>query len=152
MLFEDKVMCPAHFAGFSIIDGKPEKAPALDGIPSFEIVERNGKSYVVLPEGGLPRKATMPMTKRDPSNNTHFVIVGGGGAGMNAAETLRQSGFSGRITIVTDEALAPYDRPVLSKGCANVDASKLTLRGDDFFKENEIELMLRRGVVKIDTD
>lgn len=31
-----------------------------------------------------------------------FVIVGGGVAGLSAAETLRQSGFEGEITIISD--------------------------------------------------
>jgi len=37
----------------------------------------------------------MPLSKRDPNNHQSFVIVGGGAAGLNAAETLRQSGFTG---------------------------------------------------------
>ena len=45
----------------------------------------------------------MPMTKRDPANTDHYVILGGGPAGLNCAETLRQSGFSGRVTVVTQE-------------------------------------------------
>ena len=46
MLFDDKVLCPAHAAGFSIITGQPENAPGLDGIPSFPVVEKNGKFFV----------------------------------------------------------------------------------------------------------
>ena len=34
------------------------------------------------------------MTKRDPANETHFVILGGGPASLSAAETLRSSGFT----------------------------------------------------------
>jgi NADPH-dependent 2,4-dienoyl-CoA reductase/sulfur reductase-like enzyme len=43
------------------------------------------------------------------------VIVGASLAGARAAETLRSSGFNGRVTIVGDESHAPYDRPPLSK-------------------------------------
>jgi len=35
VLVDDKVMCPAHAAGFSIMTGAAESAPGLDGIPSF---------------------------------------------------------------------------------------------------------------------
>ena len=42
MLFDDKVLCPAHAAGFSIITGQPENAPGLDGIPSFPVIEKDG--------------------------------------------------------------------------------------------------------------
>ena len=42
-------------------------------------------------------------------------IVGGALAGLSAARALRQQGFDGRLTIVTDELRPPYDRPPLSK-------------------------------------
>jgi NADPH-dependent 2,4-dienoyl-CoA reductase/sulfur reductase-like enzyme len=44
-----------------------------------------------------------------------IVIVGAGVAGMLAAETLRQHGYDGDITIVGAERYAPYHRPPLSK-------------------------------------
>ena len=43
------------------------------------------------------------------------VIVGASLAGLTAAETLRQEGFAGRLTLVGDEPHEPYDRPPLSK-------------------------------------
>jgi nitrite reductase/ring-hydroxylating ferredoxin subunit len=46
MLFDDKVLCPAHGAGFSVVDGTPELAPGLNGLPTFPIVERDGKFFV----------------------------------------------------------------------------------------------------------
>lgn len=44
-----------------------------------------------------------------------IVIVGASLAGLRAAERLRLLGHTGRITLVGDETLAPYDRPPLSK-------------------------------------
>lgn len=44
-----------------------------------------------------------------------IVIVGGGLCGSRAALALRQKGFEGRVTLVGDENLLPYDRPPLSK-------------------------------------
>ena len=44
-----------------------------------------------------------------------IVIVGASLAGLRAAEALRNSGFTGRLTIVGDEPYEPYDRPPLSK-------------------------------------
>ena len=46
VLFDDKVMCPFHAAAFSIVTGAPELAPALDVIPKYDVVEKNGKHYV----------------------------------------------------------------------------------------------------------
>ncbi len=44
-----------------------------------------------------------------------IVIVGASLAGLRAAETLRDEGFNGRLTIIGDERHQPYDRPPLSK-------------------------------------
>jgi NADPH-dependent 2,4-dienoyl-CoA reductase/sulfur reductase-like enzyme len=43
------------------------------------------------------------------------VVVGASLAGLRAAETLREEGFSGHVTVVGDEPWLPYDRPPLSK-------------------------------------
>src|SRR6266849_1929384 len=45
----------------------------------------------------------------------HIVIIGASLAGLRAAETLRDEGFAGDITLVGDERVFPYDRPPLSK-------------------------------------
>jgi NADPH-dependent 2,4-dienoyl-CoA reductase/sulfur reductase-like enzyme len=44
-----------------------------------------------------------------------IVIVGASLAGLRGAETLREAGFSGPLTIIGDEQHEPYDRPPLSK-------------------------------------
>jgi len=92
------------------------------------------------------------MTKRDPANNEHFVIVGGGAAGMNCSETLRQSGFSGKITMLTSEKYAPYDRTLLSKAVSVGDASKWALRPESFLNEADIEVRTETSVFKLHAD
>ena len=44
-----------------------------------------------------------------------MVIIGAGEAGVRAAVTLRQQGWSGAITLLGEEPHAPYERPPLSK-------------------------------------
>ncbi|MET0213046.1 MAG: FAD-dependent oxidoreductase [Vicinamibacterales bacterium] len=44
-----------------------------------------------------------------------IAIVGASLAGLRAAETLRDRGFNGEITLIGDEPHRPYDRPPLSK-------------------------------------
>ncbi len=44
-----------------------------------------------------------------------MVIVGGGKAGARAAIAFRENAWKGPVTLISDEALAPYDRPPLSK-------------------------------------
>ena len=94
----------------------------------------------------------MPLTKRDPNNKKHFVIIGGGPAGLNCAETLRQSGFSGQVTIISDEQMVPYDRTLLSKALAVGDASKWSLRDPSFLTDAEIDCKLKSAVFNINTD
>jgi NADPH-dependent 2,4-dienoyl-CoA reductase/sulfur reductase-like enzyme len=44
-----------------------------------------------------------------------IVVVGASLAGLRAAETLREKGFKGTLTMIGDEPYEPYDRPPLSK-------------------------------------
>jgi 3-phenylpropionate/trans-cinnamate dioxygenase ferredoxin reductase subunit len=44
-----------------------------------------------------------------------IAIAGGGLAGATAAFALRERGFEGRLTLVSEEQAAPYERPPLSK-------------------------------------
>ncbi|HYZ01100.1 MAG TPA: FAD-dependent oxidoreductase [Candidatus Binatia bacterium] len=44
-----------------------------------------------------------------------IAIVGASLAGLRAAETLRDEGFAGSLTLIGDEPQRPYDRPPLSK-------------------------------------
>lgn len=59
------------------------------------------------------------MSSRTPSSNGFttgsVVIVGASLAGLRAAETLREGGFTGHLTLIGDELHEPYDRPPLSK-------------------------------------
>lgn len=50
-----------------------------------------------------------------PTDLREIVVVGAGLAGTRAAETLRQEGYDGNVTVVGDEWHAPYHRPPLSK-------------------------------------
>ncbi|MFF1561705.1 NAD(P)/FAD-dependent oxidoreductase [Streptomyces sp. NPDC058279] len=45
-----------------------------------------------------------------------IVVVGASLAGLRAAETIRDKGFTGVLTMIGDEPYEPYDRPPLSKG------------------------------------
>jgi 3-phenylpropionate/trans-cinnamate dioxygenase ferredoxin reductase subunit len=80
------------------------------------------------------------------------VIIGAGHAGVQAAESLRESGWAGRIVLIGEEQHAPYQRPPLSKDYLDLDktAAPLPLRANSFFKEHRIELRLGVGVQGID--
>jgi 3-phenylpropionate/trans-cinnamate dioxygenase ferredoxin reductase subunit len=82
------------------------------------------------------------------------VIVGAGHAGGSVAALLRQYGYAGQVTLIGDEAVAPYQRPPLSKaylkGDANLEALKL--RPDAFYEDQGIRLMLGKRVAAIHRD
>lgn len=88
VLFDDKVLCPWHAAGFSVTSGEIELAPGLDGVPKYSVVEQAGKHFVHVPKK-MQKKQVASMAKRDPENKSKMVIIGGGAAGSNCAETLR---------------------------------------------------------------
>ena len=75
-----------------------------------------------------------------------ITIVGASLAGVRAAESLRRQGFDRPITLIGDEAHAPYDRPPLSKQflAGEWDADRLALTKPE--KLAEFDLDLRLGV------
>ena len=64
-----------------------------------------------------------------------IVVVGASVAGLTAAETLREEGFSGDLVLVNGERHAGYDRPPLSKHVLSgrKEAADLTLKPADFY-------------------
>ncbi|HIW45425.1 MAG TPA: FAD-dependent oxidoreductase [Candidatus Yaniella excrementigallinarum] len=46
----------------------------------------------------------------------NVIIIGAGQAGLTAATSLRDQGFTGQIHLISDEEDTPYQRPPLSKG------------------------------------
>jgi len=76
-----------------------------------------------------------------------FVIVGASLAGVTAAAILREEGFEGRVVLLGEEELLPYERPGLSKVYLRGEepAESLTVRDADWFDDQDVELM--RGVV-----
>ncbi|MBK1658306.1 NAD(P)/FAD-dependent oxidoreductase [Paracraurococcus ruber] len=73
-----------------------------------------------------------------------IVIAGAGHAGGSAAAFLRQYGWKGGITLVGEEANAPYQRPPLSKAWLKGEATaeSLALRPARFYAQQNIELRL----------
>ncbi len=83
---------------------------------------------------------------------TGIVIIGAGHAAGQAAASLRQAKFEGPITIIGDEAHAPYQRPPLSKQylAGTQLADKVYLRAEKFYADKDIQLMLGTRATQID--
>lgn len=86
------------------------------------------------------------------ANIAKILIVGAGQAGMQIADSLRENGYSGQITMVGDENALPYQRPPLSKAYlyGDADEESLQFRNHRFYQDNNIELILGDAVVDVD--
>ena len=82
----------------------------------------------------------------------HIVIIGAGQAGVQAVQSLRASGFQGRLTMVGDEAYPPYQRPPLSKAylLGSFARERLFLKSEDFYREAGCALLLNTSATAID--
>lgn len=82
------------------------------------------------------------------------LIVGASLAGLNAAQTLRDEGFVGQITLIGEEPEAPYDRPPLSKQIltGEWDVDRLPLRSDDEFGQLNLEFLGGQTATELDVD
>jgi apoptosis-inducing factor 3 len=147
LIVGDTVRCPWHHACFSLRTGEPLRAPALDPIACWR-VERRGDTVFVR------EKQTISVARRPPRSPESVLIVGGGGAGLAAAQMLRREGYDGPVTMISADAAPPCDRPNLSKdylaGTAQDDW--IPLRAPEFYTEQRIELLLGAGVTAIDVN
>jgi len=82
----------------------------------------------------------------------NFVIIGASLAGSKAAETLRSEGFDGRVVLIGEEPVRPYERPPLSKGYlrGEDDFDSAAVHQADFYASNNIELRTSTIVTVID--
>jgi NAD(P)H-nitrite reductase large subunit len=82
-----------------------------------------------------------------------YVIIGNGVAGITAAETIRQYDPEGGITLIGDECVAPYCRPMISLVLEGAIApEKLPIRGSRFYDDLNIQAVLGNRVTGIDVD
>jgi 3-phenylpropionate/trans-cinnamate dioxygenase ferredoxin reductase subunit len=81
-----------------------------------------------------------------------IVIAGGGLAGATAAFALREGGFEGGITLVSQEQSAPYERPPLSKGYLRGESTldQALVRPFTDYEAGGIELLRGRRAVTLD--
>ena len=76
-----------------------------------------------------------------------IVIVGAGQGGFQAAASLREAGYQGRVSLVGEEPGLPYQRPPLSKAYMKGDAGieQIELRAAAFYADHRIELVEGRA-------
>ena len=149
----DGIRCPWHHACFSLRSGEAVRPPALSALAVWQ-VEREGDRIFVRRKREAPketRKETPAAARPAGAPPGKIVIVGGGAAGFAAADMLRREGFAGTISMISDDAAPPVDRPNLSKDYLAGQAPEdwVPLRPDDFYAEAGIDLRLNTPVASI---
>src|SRR5437660_12739777 len=146
LIVGDTVRCPWHHACFSLRNGEALRAPALDPVPCWRIERLGDKIFV-------REKLPPPTPKRATEGPSSVVIVGGGAAGLAAADMLRREGYDGPLTIVSADASPPVDRPNLSKDYLAGTAQEewIPLRPSDYYRDRGIDLLLQSRVSSLDT-
>jgi len=84
-----------------------------------------------------------------------ILVIGAGQAAAVAVAALRDQGYQGRVTVVGDEAHAPYERPPLSKdvlAALDTEEPGISVKEADFFSQRDIDLKLGRQVVSLDAE
>lgn len=140
------VRCPWHHACFSLRSGEALAAPALNAVSCWKVDIQGDRAYV-------RERAKPAVSPRRPARAPEsVVIVGGGAAGDAAADMLRREGYEGPVTILSDDAAPPCDRPNLSKDylAGTAQASWIPLRGSKFYSDQHIDLRLNTQVKAIE--
>ncbi|HEY1263797.1 MAG TPA: Rieske 2Fe-2S domain-containing protein, partial [Terriglobales bacterium] len=147
LVVDDTVRCPWHHACFSLRTGEALRAPALDPVPHWRVEQVDGKVFVREKLAEAP-----PRTLRGTALPQSVGIIGGGAAGLAAADMLRREGYEGPLTIISADASPPCDRPNLSKDFLAGTAPEdwIPLRSPDYYRDRRIELLLNSRVVSLD--
>ena len=83
-----------------------------------------------------------------------IVIVGGGQCAAQTVDGLRRGGYEGELTLVSEEAHVPYQRPPLSKQylAGEVDESRVMLRPESYYQERNVTLHLGLAATRINRE
>lgn len=81
---------------------------------------------------------------------TKYLIIGNSVAGVNAVEAIREIDKKGRITLVSDEPLFNYSRPLISYYLGKkIPKEKISFRDEEFYSKNKVNLLLNTKAEKI---
>ncbi|MCD8074781.1 MAG: FAD-dependent oxidoreductase [Lachnospiraceae bacterium] len=113
-------------------------------------------SLGICPVCGVGLDQCVPVEEEEISyqknTNLRYVILGGGIAGVSAAEAIRKRDQTGDILILSAEDYLPIYRPMLTKNLDIADASaeELYIHPQTWYEEHGIELRLGETVESLD--
>jgi 3-phenylpropionate/trans-cinnamate dioxygenase ferredoxin reductase subunit len=86
--------------------------------------------------------------------NQHCVILGGGHAAAQLAPNLRQQGWEGEITLISEETELPYQRPPLSKGylSGELELENMYIKKEPVYEKANINLRLGTRAENLDKE
>lgn len=88
-----------------------------------------------------------------PETINRYIIIGGGIAGVSAAEAIHALQPESDITLISEEHNLPYFRMSLTRYLAGeVEREKLTLHNQQWYLQNHITILLNTHVDAIDPD
>jgi len=142
----ETVRCPWHHACFDLRTGEALRAPALDPLACWQVTRRGDRVIVTDKVKRQPLEATYPATTDRARWPQRVVVIGAGAAGSAAIEMLRRCGYDRQLTLVDDDADAPYDRPNLSKDYLAGQAQEdwIPLRATGFYEEHGVSVQRDR--------
>ncbi|MBM3224296.1 MAG: hypothetical protein FJZ47_10885, partial [Candidatus Tectomicrobia bacterium] len=90
--------------------------------------------------------------RRSHMDSIPYVIIGGGLAGVAAADAIRRRDKTGQLMLICAEAHPPYDRVPLSKGylLGETERDQIFLRPPRFYERNKVELVLGQAATALD--
>jgi len=146
LLHGHRLVCPWHQAVFDITTGGLAEPPALDGLSRFAVEVRDDEVWVDLPKPAAQHERPTSNEEKRSGEDRTVVIVGAGAAGLAGALGLRDSGFQGRIVMLSAEADEPYDRTQCSKDylAGEAPADWLPLKPSGFYHDAGIEMVEHR--------
>ncbi len=103
----DTIRCPWHHSRFDLATGVPLGGPGINPLPCFQVVRQDRLVRIA-------DRRPAPAAKAAVRGPDRVVVIGSGPSGALVAETLRNEGHAGSITLVGEEGI-PVDRPNLSK-------------------------------------
>jgi len=121
-----------------IVEGTepPERCPACGVGPEYFVkIEENEEAEI-------------------SNDKENILIIGASGAGMGAAVEIRKRNNASDITILSKESVMGYYRPQLSKMLSDdrITVESMSIKGEDWFKDNNVKLLLNKTVAKIDSE